>query len=76
MSNICLKVTLRKIDVPKLQFYKFLKFVPWSVFEELRLTQVSLNFKTLCYDLKTRVFGSKTVCGFSIIFILKGILTF
>ena len=71
MSNIYLKVTFSK-----LRFSKFKKFVSRLVFGQLQLTQISLNFKTSCCNLKIRS-GSKTVCGFSIIFvILKGIMTF
>ena len=39
-------------------------------FGELQLTQISLNFKTLL-QLKNQTCGSKTVCRFSIILILK-----
>ena len=54
----------------------FKKFVFRTVFGELQLTQISFNFQTSYSNLKIRdVNGSKTVCGFSIIFILKGIMT-
>ena len=50
----------------KLWFYKFKMLVSSSVSGELQLTQILLNFQTSC---------CKTLCGFSIIFILKGIMT-
>ena len=37
---------MRKIDVLKLWFSKFNKFVFWSVFGDLQLTQISLSFQT------------------------------
>ena len=58
MSNIYLRVT-RKTDVLKLRFSKFKKFITMSVFGELQLTQISLNFKTSCWNLKIRVLGAK-----------------
>ena len=57
----------------KLRFSKFKKFVFRSVFGELQLTQISLNFKTLCSNLKIRGLGA-TVCSFSIILTLKDAL--
>ena len=59
-------------------FSKFKEFVNRSVLGELKLTRISLNFKTFCCSLKNRGLGAKlkTVCGFSIILILKGIVTF
>ena len=41
------------------KLFKFKKFVPWSVFVELQLTQISLNFKTSCCNLKIRGLGAK-----------------
>ena len=71
MWNIYLKVTIETFS--KLPFFRFKTFVTRSVFGELQLTQITLNFKTSCSNLKIR--GIKTVCGFSIILILKGIMT-
>ena len=68
MSIIYLKVTIETFS--KCRFSGFKQFVTKSVFEELQLTQISLNFK-----LKNQRW-SKTVCGFSIILILKKIMTF
>ena len=73
MSNIYSKVTIRKTDVLNFWFAKFKEFVSWSVFGELQLSQISLNFKTLL-QLKNQRSESKTVCGFFIILILKGII--
>ena len=36
---------------------------------------ISLNIRTFCCNLKIRALGSK-LCGFPIILILKGIMTF
>ena len=71
MWNIYLKVTIERFS--KLPFFRFKTFVTRSVFGELQLTQITLNFKTSCSNLKIR--GTKTVCGFSITLILKGIMT-
>ena len=58
MSNIYLKDT-RKTDVLK-RFSKFNKFVTTSVFGELQLIQISMNFKTCC-NLKIRGLGENCV---------------
>ena len=60
----------------KLQFSKFNKFVSRSVFEELQLTQMSLNFKTCYRNLKIRGLGAKLCGGFLIFLFLNGIVTF
>ena len=39
----------------------------------LQLKQIPLNFKTSYCNLKIRGLGGKSVCGFSIILILKGL---
>ena len=70
MWNIYLKVNIETFS--KLPFFRFKTFVTRSVFGELQLTQITLNFKTSCSNLKIR--GAKTVCGFSITLILKGIM--
>ena len=56
---------------PKLRFSKFKKFIFRSVFRELQLTQISLNFKTSRCNLEIFWSSSKTVCDFSVILILK-----
>ena len=68
MSNIYLKVTTIE-TFSKLWFSGFKTFANKSVFGELCMTQISLNFKTSWS-------GSKTVRDFSIILILKEIMTF
>ena len=54
---------------PKLQFSK--KFVTRSVFGELQLMQISLNFKTSCRKLKIRCWEQNSVWFFSY-FIFEG----
>ena len=55
---------LRKTDVLKLRFSKFRKFVTRLVFGEVQLTQMSLNFKTSCRNLKIRALGAKLCVAF------------
>ena len=72
MSKIYLKGTIeKKMTFSKLQFSEFKKFVSRSGFGEIKVTQILLNFKSACSSLKIR-----GVCGFSIILILKRIVTF
>ena len=56
MSNIYLKA-IEKTDVLKHRFCKFKKIVTRSVFGELRLTKISLKFKTCC-NFKIRSLGA------------------
>ena len=52
MSNIYLKVTIeKKLTLSK---RRFSKFFTRSVFGELQLAQISLNFQTPCCNLKIR----------------------
>ena len=55
---------------------KFKKFVFRSIFEELQLTQISLNFKTSCCNVKISDVRANLCVAFSIILILKGIMKF
>ena len=49
MSNIYFSSSYwEKLTFSKLQFSKFKKFVTRSVFDELQIMQISLNFKTSC----------------------------
>ena len=65
MSNIYLKVTFAKnCRSRNFDFLIFKKVVSRSVFEELQLAQADI-----CQAL-----GAKTVCGFSITLIMKGIM--
>ena len=50
---------MRKLTFRKLRFSKFNKIVTGSVFGEPQLTQISLNFKTYCCNLKNRGLGAK-----------------
>ena len=62
MSNIYLKVAIETFS--KLRFSGFKKFVTRSVFGELQLTQILLNFKTSCCNLKIRGLGAKLCVAF------------
>ena len=62
MSNIYLKFTIDTFS--KLRFSGFKKFVRRSVFGELQLTQISLNFKIFCCNLKFRGLGAKLCVAF------------
>ena len=57
MSNIYLKVTIETFS--KLQFSEPKKTDTRSVFGELQLTQVLLNFKTFCCNIKIIGLGAK-----------------
>ena len=48
-----------KVTYSKLWISRFEKFISRSVFEELQLTQISLNIQTFCCNLKVRVLGAK-----------------
>ena len=56
MSNIYLKVAVETFS--KLRFSEFKKFVTRSVFWGFQLTQVLLNFKTSCCNLKLSDLGA------------------
>ena len=60
MSDIYLKVTIEK-NWDSQNFSKLKKFVPKSVFGELQLTQISLNFKTSCRNLLSEVWEQNCV---------------
>ena len=62
MSDIYVKVTIETLS--KLRFSGFKKFVARSVFGELELKQISLNFKTSCCNLKFRHLGAKLCAAF------------
>ena len=57
MSNIYLKVTIETFL--KLLFSRLKKFVTRSVFQELQLWQISLNFETSFCNLKIRGLAAK-----------------
>ena len=56
MSNIYLKVTIKKKRCFQ-NIFKFKKVVSRSVFGELQLKHISLNFKTSCCNLKVSDLG-------------------
>ena len=63
MSNIYLKVTIETLS--KLDFRSLKNLPPGhSVFGELQLKQISLNFKTSCCSLKIRGLGAKPCVAF------------
>ena len=65
MSNIYLKVTItKKWGIENFWFSKFKKFLSKSVFGELQLTQISLNFQISCCNLKIRGPGAKLCATF------------
>ena len=56
MSNIYLKVTIKKKwHTQNFDFSKFKKLVSRSVFRELQLLHISLNFQTYCCNIKSEV---------------------
>ena len=57
MSNLYIEVTIEKN-------WNSQSFVTSSVFGELQLTQISLNFKTSCWNLKIRGLGAKLCVAF------------
>ena len=62
MSNIYLSFTIEeKLTLSKLRFSQFKKPVTRSVFGELQLTQMPLNFKTSYCNLKIKVWEQS--CG-------------
>ena len=56
-----------KLTFSNLRFSKFKKFVTKSVFRELQLTQMSLNFTASCWNLKIKGLGAK-VCAALLLF--------
>ena len=62
MSSTYLKVTIEKTDILKTP--KFKTFVSCSVLEETLLTQILLNFKTSCCNLKIRTLEAKLSVAF------------
>ena len=68
MSNIYLKVLLRKSGVLKLSFYKLKHFVSRSVFAGAPTHADMIKFSNFFLQLINQRSGSKIVCVFSIIF--------
>ena len=60
MSNTLLNSSDKeKPTFSKLRFYKLKKFLSGSIFDELHLRQIPLNFKTSCCNLKIGDLGAK-----------------
>ena len=76
MLNIYWSYYWEKLTFSKLQFSKFKKLVTRSVFEELQLTQISLNFKTSCCNLKIRGLGAKLCVAFLLFLFWKELWRF
>ena len=64
MPNIYLKVTHEKSPRSQKSHFLSLKSSLQPVFWELQLTQISLNFKTSCCNLKIRGLGTKLRVSF------------
>ena len=72
MSNIYFNSSYRtKLTFSKLRFSESKKFVYRSVFNELHLTQMSLNFKTFCCNLKIRDLGANAFVAFLLFFLKR-----
>ena len=73
MSNICLKVASeKKWGTQNFDFINLKKLSLGKFFE----THTDIEFSNFLLQLKNERSGSKTLCGFCIIFILKRIMTF
>ena len=70
MSNIYLKVSIKNFD------FTGLKNLSQGQFWGAPTHAVITEFQNFLLKLKNQRSGSKTVCGFSIFLILKGIMTF
>ena len=78
MPNIYLLylVTIKKTDVLKTSiFSKFKKFIFRSSSEH-QLTQISLNFKASCFNLKIRGLGAKPIVAFVLFWFWKALWHF
>ena len=73
MSNIYLKVSIETFI--RLRFYGFKKFVTRLVLWSSNHVDIA-EFSNFLLQLKNQRLGSKILCGFCIILILKGIRTF
>ena len=69
MSNICLKATIEMFS--KLRFSGLKYLSAGQFWRAPQLTQISLNFKISCCNLKIRRLETKLCLAFSIILILK-----
>ena len=69
MSNIYLKVSIKNFD------FMGLKNLSQGQFWQAPTHAVITEFQNFLLQLKNQRSGSKTMCGFSISLILKGIMT-
>ena len=76
MSNIYVKVTIEKKCLLKTLILKVYKVRLQVSFWRAPSQEDIIEFLSLLLQLKNQRSRSKTVCGFSINFILKGIMTF
>ena len=77
MSNNLLKVIIEEKNWRSQNFdFLGLKNLSASHFSGTPTHEDIIEFKNFLLQLKNHRSRSKTVCGFSIIFILKGIMTF
>ena len=70
------KLLSEKVTYSKFRYSKFKQFVSWSVFEELQLTQISLNFQTSCWNLKINGLGAKLCVTFLLLLFRKELRRF
>ena len=76
MSNICLKVTIKKKwHTQNFDFVSLKNRFQFSFLGAPTHADIT-EFSKFLLQLKNQISGSKTVCDFSIIFILKGIMMF
>ena len=75
MSNIY-KLLLRKIDALKISIFQIQKICQQVSYWGAPAHADIIEFLNFLLQLKNQRCGSKTVCGFSIILILKGSMTF
>ena len=66
----------KKLTFSKLRFFRFEKFASRSVFVELQLTQISLNFKSSRCNLKIRGLGAKLSAAFLLFYFSKELWRF
>ena len=77
MSNIYLEVTIEKNwPFQNIDFLRLKKFVSKSVFGELKLTQIPLNFQTSCCNLKITGLGAKLGVAFLLFLIWQELRRF
>ena len=76
ISNIYLKIATEKKRSQNFDFLSLKIFVSRSVFWELQLALISLNFKTSCWNLKIRALGAKMFVFFLLFLFWKELWRF